>query len=177
MTTFAIFATGPSMSQEIADRARGKYPAVAVSDAFRLAPWADALVSNDKAWWRANPDAFEFAGRKFAGVQASELDGVEAVKPRFPFTSSCNSGLMAMRVARDKLGATKLLLFGFDMHGSHFFGPHKEPLRNTTPERFKVLIRQFNFWDGRFTKICEVVNLTKGSELKCFPFGEINDYL
>lgn len=59
-----ILATGPSMSQAVADSARGFGTVIAVSDAYRLAPWADCLVSADTAWWKHhNPD---FAGPKFS---------------------------------------------------------------------------------------------------------------
>ena len=54
---FSILATGPSMSQAVADRARELGSVLAVNDAFELAPWADGLVANDINWWRARPHA------------------------------------------------------------------------------------------------------------------------
>lgn len=48
-----------------------------------------------------------------------------------------NSGVFAIRVAR-YLGARKIILLGFDGHGSHYFGEHPSPLKNTTEARRKV---------------------------------------
>lgn len=166
--TWAVLATGPSMSQEIADRVRGVCRCVAVSDAWRLAPWADALVANDHAWWKNHPDALQFRGPKFAGCY-TPIDGVTRLPYIGGFTTATNSGLQGMRVA-EMMGAKRILLLGFDMHGSHFFGPHPAPLTNTSPDRFKKLIKQFDHWKG-----CEVVNLTPGSAIPHFAMGSLDD--
>jgi hypothetical protein len=169
MSTFAVLATGPSMSQEVADYVRGKCKVVAVSDAYKLAPWADALVSNDRNWWDNNKAAQKFAGRKFASVALP--GGVEALPRVGVFGGGINSGLQAMRAAKI-LGATKILLLGFDMQGTHYFGPHKHPLRNTTAKRFVKHIEQFNKWSG-----CQVINCTPRSALKRFPMSTIEQQL
>lgn len=168
MTTFAVLATGPSMSQALADYVRDKCKVVAVSDAFLLAPWATALVSNDTAWWREHKDAMQFAGRKFC---ASGYLQLERLKPGEGFTGGTNSGLQGMRAAQ-LMGATRILLLGFDMHGTHYFGTHPAPLRNTTAKRFAVHIKQFRKWTG-----CPVINCTPGSALKQFPFMDIREAL
>lgn len=155
------------MSQELADFVRGKCSVVAVSDAYKLAPWADALVSNDRVWWSAYPDAKNFAGRKFCGAIAS---GLEVIKGAH-MGSGLNSGLQGMRVAQ-MLGATRILLLGFDMSGSHFFGLHPAPLANTTPKRFMKHIEQFKKWRG-----CPVINCTPGSALTQFPFADVREVL
>jgi hypothetical protein len=168
VTTFAVLATGPSMSEAVARGVMLRCNVVAVSDAFRLAPWADALASQDVAWWRHNPDAMEFAGRKFCG--AMEVPGVE----RMPgISSGSNSGLLALHVAV-KLGATRILLLGFDMRGTHYFGPHPKPLKNTTPDRYTAFQEQFRRFQPRGV---EILNCTPGSALKCYPTGEIEKAL
>lgn len=168
MTTWAILATGESMSQEIADKVRGKCKVIAVSNAYKLAPWADIMVSNDSSWWRNNPDALNFSGKKYC---AAKMPGTEQFKPEWPYAYSCNSGLLGMRVAL-KHGATKILLLGFDMKGTHYFGPHPEPLKNTTAKRFQMFLRQFDKWKG-----CKVINCTPGSALKKFPFDTLENVL
>lgn len=165
---WAILATGQSMSQEIADYVRGKCSVIAVSDAYKLAPWADALVSADGSWWKVHADAQRFAGRKFG---MAKIEGIEQLKPEKGFESGNNSGFTAMKVAQ-MLGATKIILLGFDMHGTHYFGKHPEPLRNTTESRFKGHIRQFDKWNG-----CEVVNCTEGTALNKFPKANLKDVL
>ena len=171
MTTFAILGTGESFSQELADFVRGKCGAIAVSDNYKLAPWADGLVSSDGLWWKCNPQALQFAGRKFCSVAIGHKS-VEVLKPDGPYSPASNSGLRGMVVAEKIFGATRLLLLGFDMRGSHYFGPHPEPLNNTSPERFKVHMGQFRRWNG-----CQVLNCTKGSALQCFPFMDIREAL
>lgn len=99
-----------------------------VNNAYQLAPWADFIAATDSAWWRANPEALALPGRKFtmhevAGVERMKIDSLHAV---------CNSGVLALEVAKT-FGATRIELYGFDMHGTHFFGPYVNGLSNTTP--------------------------------------------
>lgn len=169
-----VIATGQSLTQAQVDHVRvcrdaGKCKAVAVSNAWELAPWADALVSNDRAWWRHHATAMGFAGRKFAGVN---LKGVEYLRAGGGYPSGCNSGLQGMRVAYEHLGATRILLIGLDLHGTHYFGPHPKQLRNTTEQRFNVMRAQFAKWRG-----CEVVNCSPGSALTHFKFGDLFEIL
>lgn len=170
MSAWCVLATGPSMSQAVVDSVRAKCNVVAVSDAYKLAPWADALVSCDGAWWRAHPDALQFAGLKFGLMpDYSSVKGVE----KFEAPSGINSGLLGVLVAA-KMGAKKILLCGFDMHGTHYFGPHPAPLKNTKPERFEAFKRQFVHYRPRGV---EIVNCTPGSGLKTFPMGNLEDCL
>lgn len=162
--TWAVLATGPSMSQALADSVR-HLPRVAVSNAYTLAPDAEALASTDGTWWRHYTDAQRFAGLKFS---VGTIEGVH----RLPgFAMSTNSGLLGMHVAK-LLGAERILLLGFDMGGSHYFGDHPQPLPNTQACRFDFFKEQFTHWGGP-----EVINCTPGSALRCFPIGSIEDYL
>jgi hypothetical protein len=156
------------MSQSLADFVRDKCRVVAVSDAYKLAPWADALVSHDSVWWDAHPDALSFQGRKFC---SRKVPGTEHLPRDGSYPSDCNSGLQGMRVAQS-MGASRILLLGFDMRGTHFFGRHPQPLRNTTPKRFRTHIAQFKRWHG-----CEVINCTPNSALTKFRFMDIQDAL
>lgn len=164
MTTFAVLATGPSMSQEQADYVRGRCKVVAVCNAYTLAPWAEALVCNDGIWWKVHPEALKFAGRKFCG---QAWPGTEFLRGERGFPAGCNSGYQGIRVA-GLLGATRILLLGFDMHGSHFFGAHPAPLRNSTPQKFKSMASQFRLWRG-----CPVINCSPGSALQVFPVADL----
>lgn len=170
--TWVIIATGQSMNQKIADYVRGKCHVVAVSDAYRLAPWADHLVSSDGKWWMANPDAVLFEGGKYAWH--GRTDEVQQFRPT---PCPVNSGLMAMHLAHSK-GANKIILIGFDMHGTHYFGKHTakwgrhshDVLANTTDKRFQQHIAEFRQWQG-----CEVINCTPDSALKHFPMAYLKD--
>jgi hypothetical protein len=55
---------GPSLTQAQVDACRGRAHVIAINDAFRLAPWADVLYACDWQWWKANPEAYDFAGLK-----------------------------------------------------------------------------------------------------------------
>lgn len=160
MTTWAVLATGPSLTKAQVAAVR-HLPCVAVSDAFRLAPWAAAMAAQDRKWWEVHADALAFAGRKFS---TRGIVGVERV-PIGPVVSSTNSGLLAVHVAR-MLGATRVLLLGVDMKGTHYFGPHRHGLKNTGPERFNDMRRQF----ARYPRgDLEIINCSPGSALDCFP--------
>jgi hypothetical protein len=166
VTTFAVLATGPSLTQEQVDAVR-HLRVVAVSDAYRLAPWAEALVSQDAKWWRFHRP--EFAGLKFCGA----WEPPEGVQPVKGLPTGCNSGVLGIRVAR-LLGATRILLLGFDGHGSHFFGLHPAPLKNTDEVRRLAHIEQHRqeAHTCQWAKV-EVVNCSPGTVLP-YPVGELS---
>lgn len=156
----AVLATGPSMSQEVADSVRS-LRVIAVSNAYTLAPWAEALVSGDAQWWEHHTPAWVgFKGRKFS---SHRLHGIEQVRG----THGWHSGMVAVRVAFDVLGARRILLLGFDMRGGHFFGSHPSPLKNPGPGQFARF--QLQFAKMRIPVGVEVINCTPGSALSCFP--------
>lgn len=171
MIIAVVLATGPGMSQALADSVRGKCVVIAVNNAHELAPWADALVANDQKWWNHNRAALKFAGRKFCGAR---YPGTE----RLTRTHECGlgscSGLQGMRVARDEFHAEKILLSGFDFRGTHYFGQYPKPLKNTSDNRREIHKRQL----ARFNRSkCEVINCTPGSALECFPIGDLAEQL
>lgn len=169
MQTYAVIASGPSLNDadvEYIRQARqdGRlHGVIAVSNVgIDKAPWADVLVSYDPAWWTAHPEALDFDGEKYA---SKELRGVKPFKTNF---NGCNSGLMGMYVAQWH-GAEQIILLGFDMHGTHYFGPHtrkagKMPLKNSNQSIFNRHKEQFRQWRG-----CPVVNCTPNSSLEIFP--------
>lgn len=170
--TWVVCATGPSLKREVVDSLKGRCSVVVVSDAFRLAPWADALASTDAGWWHHNADALEFAGKKFGAMPSfREVRGVEIL----PAETHTNSGLLGVMTAVH-LGAKQVLLLGFDLHspGQHFFGRHKEPLKSTTAQRMEVFRRQFAGYKPRGV---EIINCTPGSALDCYPRGNLADCL
>ena len=166
---FAVLGTGESLSLADIEKVRHKFRVIAVSDAFRLAPWAEALVSQDMSWWRVNSDALQFEGRKFS--VRPDLPGIELLEPG-SIQSGTNSGLAAVELAR-RLGATQIVLLGFDLHGTHFFGRHPETLKHTDAQQFARMNRQFLDW----AKVhpVPVVNCSPGSKLDAFPRGTLED--
>lgn len=173
MSRWVILATGPSMNKETAEYVRGKAKVIAVSDAFRLAPWADALVSHDAKWWKHHKkEALKFEGKKFCRFI---VGGTILFNQGVP--SQCNSGYYAMNIAKSEehwgdKAATEIILLGFDMHGSHYFGKHPEPLGNTTKQKRSRHMAQFSYWTG-----CPVINCTPDSRLETFPKARIQDIM
>lgn len=186
MGTWVILASGPSLNDDDLEYVRQAHEGghiegvIAVSDVGLLkAPWATALASHDGKWWMAHPEHADFKGAKFCANEIGR--GVKKYNHRADSgLSGSNSGLYAMFLALKIYKATKIILLGFDLHaknGAHFFGEHKavwnkRQLKNSTDRDFIRHISQFDRFQG-----CEVVNCTKGSALKRFPFAELRDII
>jgi hypothetical protein len=175
--TVAVLASGPSMSPEIADQVRAAgIPAIAVNNTRELAPWADLIYACDEAWWAKYPAALALPGLKVtmgavkgvlrvgnagsAGYDHKDLQGVHTYG---------NGGAQAIQIAA-KAGASRILLAGFDMHGTHWHGEHHAPLRNSTVasfERWLLLMPQLAA--ALAERGVEVINCTPGSALTCWP--------
>ena len=186
-------ASGPSMSQEVADFCRGKARVIAVSDSYRLAPWADVLYACDATWWHLHgpQGALGFAGLKvglddsitFPAVrvlQRSSTESREGFDPRpTHLADGANSGYQAVHLAAH-MGAARVLLAGFDMRQvdgrSHFFGEHPEGLTRHSP--YPVFVKQFKtLVEPLRERGVEVINVTPGSALTVFPIGELEEVL
>lgn len=187
--TAVVLATGPSMSQEVADSVRGKARAIAVNDAFRLAPWADALYAADWMWWRHYKDeALKFAGLKvsigtdcpYGEVFALAKGGDDGFDTRpTHLRTGKNSGYQAVHLAAH-FGARRILLCGFDMRvvrkRSHYFGDHPDELRNE--KLYEVFCKYFERVAPAYRhRGIEVINCTPGSALTCFPHQSLEEAL
>lgn len=161
-----ILAPGPSMSQAVADSVRGELVIAVGNVGIDFAPWAQALVAQDRQWWRQYRQAHDFAGRKFS---TNKIDGVEQIDSDDLISTRSSSGCLALIVAHRRFEADEIDLHGFDMRPGHYFGPYPEPLRNTSPTRFDEFQEQFAMV-GQYLKKrgVRVVNRTPGSALKCF---------
>lgn len=82
-----------------------------------------------------------------------------------------NSGVLGLECAV-RAGATRILLLGTDMCGSHFFGPYAS-LRNTKPHQRMQHLKQYAAW-ARLNRKVEVLNCTPGSALDCFPKADLD---
>ena len=165
----AVLCTGPSLTQADADYLRGKCKVVVVSDAYKLAPWADAMVSHDKKWWIAHEDC-DFAGPRYCG-HVHDLEDRFRTERFYP--AGGNSGCMGIMVADKLFKPDTILLLGADLHGTHFFGPHTRALlRNTTQPQFDRMRREFSA-----LKRLPVVNCSPVSRLDCFPKGILREVL
>jgi hypothetical protein len=179
--TVAVLASGPSMSQAVADTVRAAgVPAIVVNATFRLAPWAWLLYGADHHWWthEANRDALQFKGLKASvddevapGVHRlrnSGVHGYDADPSRL--RTGNNSGYQAVHIAAHT-GAARILLCGFDLRDtrdSHWHGDHPWGLRRTGPATFDRWVSNFEtLIPALAERGCEVVNCTPGSALRC----------
>jgi hypothetical protein len=111
-----------------------------------------------------HPEALDFDALRFCN--STDVNGAEY----FSVCAGTGSGVMALDVAL-MIGARSIGLYGFDMHGSHFFGPYTNGLRNTSDQRRSILLQQFDDWARRNAGV-SVTNYTPGSAITRFPFGD-----
>lgn len=180
-STVVCIATGTSLRKADVDACCGRARVIAINDAYKLAPWADALYACDSRWWHWHRGVKSFAGQKYSldnrvkrlcpevtvlrntGETGLELDPA-AIR------TGKNSGYQAINVAVH-LGAKVILLLGYDMrlgpgHRSHFFGEHPHPVKPP----FHLMIPKFATLVAPLMAVgVKVINCTPQSALECFP--------
>lgn len=169
--TWALIAPGPSARAELAQMVR-HLRVGAVGNAFQLAPWAEFIAASDAAWWAKYPDAMASNAAKFC--MGKEVEGVELVKTP-ELGGTMNSGVLGLECAK-RLGARRILLIGFDMRGTHFFGKYTNGLRNTSNPQRENHLKQYALW-ARANRKIEVINCTPGSAIECFQKAELSAVL
>lgn len=172
MTTWLLLAPGPSARPVTTD-----LPIGAVGNAFELAPQARFIAHSDAAWWRHHPQAKARDCLKYVMGTAPDVERINIPE----IGSTVNSGVLALECAY-RLGATRILLSGFDMYGTHFFGKYTNGLRNTQPHQRHQHLKQYEAWARLRTTAyrkdgIEVWNVTSGSALMTFPTARLEDFL
>lgn len=162
MKTCVLLAPGPSLTPDIASGAQADIIGC-VGNAYELRPDADFIASTDWEWWHKHPDAVRRQCLRFTSSHFSPEIIVVPGSAR-----DWNSGVLALECAV-RLGAERIELYGFDMHGTHFFGPYTNGLANTQPERRKIHQGQYRNWRDKHPEIT-VVNRTPGSVLEAYPY-------
>lgn len=184
--TVVILASGPSLTEEQCNVVRAwrdvgdpTRRAVAINNTFRRAPWADVLYGCDAAWWRVyHAEVIEvFAGQLWtqdkAAMELTRMHHVESARGiglgRRPgvIHQGGNGGYQAINLVW-QAGAARIVLLGFDMHGTHWHGKHVG-LPNTPQWLFAQWLKQFDPLAGDLEmEGVEVVNCTPGSALNSF---------
>lgn len=192
--TVVCLGAGPSLHQEDVDYAHAKGATIiAVNDAYRLAPFATALMASDGAWWIHKKP--EFAGLRFSldpaaarvpGVKVLRRTGEDGIETDpSALRTGRNSGAAAVNLAvhflltgTHEAGALsaggRIILLGYDMAApgggkpTHFFGSHKFPLRNSSP--YEMFREQFKKQVDPLKHLgIQIVNCSRQSALTCFP--------
>jgi hypothetical protein len=191
-----VAATGPSLTAEVARRClASQHRVLAVSDAWRLMPWATALYSCDHAWWQHHQGATGFGGEKWSShgtvgnekVLAAERWGLNLVRGKDGKGFSTdpavihyggNSGFQAVNLAI-LFGAVRIVLVGFNLRHvgekSHFFGDHPGRLR--TCSRYQTFLGAFRTAAKTLPPGVVIVNATPNSALDCFPRLDLDEAL
>lgn len=180
----AVLASGPSMSAQAAEQVRAAgLPSIAVNTTFRLAPWAAMLYAADAAWWHHTPDAHRFAGLK---VTMEDVPGVHRIgrggkvgysDDPVELHTFGNSGAQAIQIAA-KAGASRILLLGMDMDGSHWHGEHPTPLRSTVRDLYPIWCDWMAVLATELAqRDIEVLNCSPTSRLEHWPKVALEDAL
>jgi hypothetical protein len=188
--TVVCLGGGPSLTPEDVNRCQGQATVIAINDAYRLAPWADVLYAADARWWKVHQGVPSFAGLKYSlqpdaarwpGVQILQNTGSEGLElAPTGLRTGRNGGYQAINLAVS-LGATRILLLGYDMQRlpgqpSHWFGEHPPTLRAYSPyEDFCVM---FTMLVAPLQQVgVTVINCSRQTALTCFPRMPLEDAL
>lgn len=191
--TVVCLGSGPSLTPADVDYCRGRARVIAIKDAVRLAPWADALYgagadAGGDTWWRRQGPALTFEGLRYClDPKAASWASVLAPGPVQGLTSDRrrlatggHSGYSAINLAVH-LGARRVVLLGYDLQATggqdHFFGSH--------PHGHSRRALPFALFQHHFPSIrpaldargVTVVNASRETALDLFPRMPITEAL
>lgn len=188
--TVVILGCGPSLTQvntSILQRRR----VIATNDSFLYYPFADILYFCDQTWWSQNKAlvADNFLGRSIVtmstlihGVKTLRCSGELGLDPDpGAIRHGGNSGFQAIHLAYH-LGASQILLVGFDMHVPNGRLHWRARTTMQTAEGFG---RTLGIMRSKFASIAQpledagvqVINCTPGSALDIWPFASLEEAL
>jgi len=185
--TVVCIASGPSLTAEDVNFVRGKATVIAVNDAVRFAPWADVLYSSDWPWWQRHQHMADFKGLRVKVGRHSTTPKRHGPSPEDGVIVLRNSGEKgidfspdALRTAKNSggaainlavhLGATRILLLGYDMgpsKGRHHFYDVKPSVNYSAYAAFRQLIA--TMVEPLAQAGIVVVNCSRRTSLTCFP--------
>jgi len=179
--TVYILGGGPSLADVDVERLRGQH-VIAVNNAYKLGRWIPVMYFMDCKW-------FEWHGEDLAGwpglrvmschkckdiswlkyLEAGHRTELDNRPSRL--TRGTNGGFGAMALAI-KFGATRIILFGFDMKQLGGKDNWHEPHPRGTPKNIygSQFIKSFESVKGELAaRGIKVINATPGSALHTFP--------
>lgn len=166
------------------------WPVFAINDAWRLEPSACCLYAADRRWWEHHgpdvrrdfqgacytADAWTAKQQKINAVRVEHRPGL-SLEPGTLYAGGDigNSGAQAMNLAVH-LGARQLVLVGFDMHGSHFFGDHPKEVARHSAQPFDQFVKGMATMAADLDKNgIAVVNASPTSKLMYWPRRPLAD--
>jgi hypothetical protein len=178
-STVVVVANGPSLTQADVEACRGQH-VIAVKNALVLAPWAEVLYACEAKYWHAHPETAAYPGLKYgleyvpgrADVQRLRNTGMFGLETDpSGLRTYQNSGGQAINLAVH-LGATRILLLGFDMQPDakgqhHWFGWHS--YGHSIPPYGSFM----QFLQSAVEPLAQAgittINCTRQTALTCFP--------
>lgn len=161
---------------------------MAVNRAYEVLPQAEVVYFSDFRFWIWNQDDLNsHAGRKITSAAKIKQKNIERVKitglTGIDTTPGCirqgnNSGYGAINLALH-LGATQILLLGFDMKfsGGQCHWHDGYPVLNSE-KMLKNMLHYFDTMVEPMEKLgVEVINLNTESELHCFKKMSVEEIL
>lgn len=194
--TVVCIATGPSLTADDCEYVRGRARVIAINDAYRLAPWADAVYGTDARWWHWHKGVQGFTGAKWSlehsqwwnyrelypDVQRLRNSGPDGLEhDPTALRNGRNSGFAAINLAYH-YGASRIVLLGYDMQPTgkrqHFWAENngEHPNKSRSPyaqfrRRFESLVKPLQ------KRGVSVINCTRTTALTAFPCAPLRDVL
>lgn len=195
-TVFCL-ASGPSLTQEVADKVKGRRTIV-VNTSCNLAPWSDILYFTDSGWYEPRREMVaNFAGLVVSMSRTAKRELPDKVRrvhgigdptiggSGFPAPGTCgirqgrSSGHTAVSLAV-ALGAARVVLIGYDMrvvdgrehHHSEYTGPRD------LDQYSREFVPAFNGWNADALNVgVEILNATPLSAVHEFPLVSLDEVL
>jgi hypothetical protein len=196
-TVFCL-ASGPSLTQEVASRIRGRRTIV-VNTSVNLAPWADVLYFTDSGWYEPRRELVAgFAGMVVSMSRTAKRELPDKVMRiqgiGDPTTGIAGHflplGTAGIRQGRSSghtavslviaLGASRVILVGYDMrvvdgrehHHSEYAGPRD------LDQYAREFVPAFNGWNADALRVgVEILNATPLSAVHEFPMISLDEAL
>lgn len=138
------------------------------------------LYACDYKWWDHYRPAFgglkvtqdQRAADEFGLLRVPSVDEPGLSLSPLRIHQGGNSGYQALNLAV-LLGAERVILLGYDMHGGHWHGRHGGGLNNPEPGNFARWIAAFR----TVRAPVPIINCTPGSALDAFPVANLEDVL
>lgn len=182
-----VLGGGESLAAFDVTRLRGQGRVIAVNDAgLYLAPGADILffADGEERWFGWNRDKLHlFKGPRIVSrARVRETPRLHMLRhdphaalshdPR-RLAGFCG-GSSAINLAF-LLGASEVVLLGFDMRGGNWHANHRQP--NVRPDYFRAaFIPALERMAPELAAAgCRVLNATPGSALRCFPMVDLEE--
>lgn len=196
-TVFCL-ASGPSLTQSVAEVVRGRR-SIVVNSSCMLAPWADVLYFTDSSWYAARQKLVE----EWPGLVVSQSrnakielpDKVKRVKgfgePSYMVTEFPAIGSGVIRQGRSSghtavalaiaMAAKTIVLLGYDMRlvdGREHCHSEYKPEGRDLGQYATDFVPAFSGWNAAALKMgVQILNATPGSAVTEFPFVDLDDVL